>query len=331
MNYLDKPRLRHCTIVADPAQASVTLVVGRKHLELEHEAGARDDFLALKGYFDGHHTIREMGDATSIDPADVLGVAQAFEEAGLLQTRTSAPRIPLGDFLERVEDTSIMWRRQIGLHRLFGGLEEGIYRREALLGLLLETYHYVRLLSPTLAQVAESWDDSPAKQVVLEYAYEEMEHHRDYEATLDTVPRLRGRIASSHPTVTTLSLIRNFESIGRRSSLSLVCCLQMIEARASEADHGEAHLRKIARVYGLDELIDPFVKHMRADLGLEHSSLLMKSLAGTSDVAAAAAHESVNDMHDIKHCFDEFHDGIIKYYADISNYIPRPKVDYFAL
>jgi hypothetical protein len=36
-------------------------------------------------------------------------------------------------------------------------------------------------------------------------------------------------------------------------------------------------------------------------------------------------------MHDLKHSFDQYNDNIIVYYSDVSNYIPRLKVDYFSL
>ena len=331
MHTLSKPRLRHCTIVSDPEESHITLVVGRNHLRLEQAEGTRDEFFNLKSFFDGHHSIDQISRLTGISCNDVIDVASTLEVAGLLQQRQLSSDIDIGEFLNIVEDSSIMWRRQIGLHRLFGELDSRLLRKEVFLGLLLETYHYVRLLSPMLIQVAQEWKESLFKSVVINYAQEEMDHHLDYQVVLDTVPRLKDRVANSHPTVGTLSLIRNFESIGRRSPLSLVCCLQLIEARSFEGEDAENHLLQIASRYELEELVVPFVHHMRADLDLAHSSLLAEALADVDKLPAEIVHEAVNDMHDLKHCFDEFHDVIIKYYSDISNYIPRPRVDFFAL
>jgi hypothetical protein len=331
MRHLDKPRLRHCTIIADADESFVTLVVGKNHFELEHSPASKADFFILKSYFDGRKTIREISRATSISEDDIIGVASAFQQAGLLQTRHAKPEISTDEFLSVVEDSTRMWRRQIGLHELFGGLEEGLYRKEVFIGLLLETYHYVRLLAPTLLSVAQSWETSRARDLVCMYAKEEMEHYRTYEKTLDRCSRIAGFVKESHPTVGTLSLIRNFESIGRRCDLSLVCCLQMIEARTSEVESAETHLVRIASKYGMEDLVEPFLAHMRADVGFDHANLLQDALREIKFVAVETAHEAVNDMHDLKHCFDVFHDGVLKYYCDISNYIPRPKVDYFAL
>ena len=331
MDSLSRPRLRHCTIVADPEQSYITLVVGRKHFRLDQLQGDRSELFSVKSYFDGRHTIREISRATGIDECDIIDVATAFEAAGLLQQRSGLEEIPVDDFIRSIEDTSIMWRRQIGLHRLFAGLEASSFRREVFIGLLLETYHYVRLLAPTLLRVTQSWQNSLFRTTILNYALEEQNHYQACLSVLNSIDRLHGYVESSHPTIATLSLIRNFESVGMRSALSLVCCLQLIEARQFEADDAEDHLLRIARVYDLEKVVEPFVAHMRADLGLTHATLLTAALQETSVIADAAAHEAVNDMHDIKHCFDEFYDGIIKYYDDISNYIPRPRVDYFAL
>jgi hypothetical protein len=331
MEHFNKPRLRHCTIIADPDETFVTLVVGRQHFELEQSAGDRPEFFNLKSYFDGRHTIRDISRATDIAEPDVIGVADALAAAGLLQNRHASPTIPVGEFLNVIEDSSIMWRRQIGLHELFAGLEEQLYRKEVFAGLLLETYHYVRLLAPTLLSVAQTWESGPARDIVVHYANEEIDHYRAYENALEQCTRVGGFLKDSHPTVGTLSLIRNFESIGRRSSLSLVCCLQLIEARIAEVDAAEDHLARIANKYQMDDVIRPFLDHMRADVGLEHSSLLQQTLRGVETLPIGAAHEAVNDMHDLKHCFDVFHDSVLKYYGDVSNYIPRPKVDYFAL
>lgn len=325
-----RPRLRHCTLIEDASSGITTLVVGRDHFSLECQ-GDRKKFLELKSWFDGRHSISEIAVKTGLPVQDVFGVVDTFISSGLLQQREAEGRIAVADFTRRVEESSLMWRRQIGLHQLFGGLAEGLYRQEVLLGLLIEAYHYVRLLPRVLAAVAPQMEDSSFRRIVAEYALEEMDHHLEYRKSLLQVDRIARHLETAHPTVGTLSLIRNFESVGRRSELSLVCCLQLIEARRSEMDAAEQDLRKIAGKYGYEHLIEPFVSHMRADVDLAHAGILDSALGQTEWVAANDAHVAVNDMHDIKHAFDAFHDSIVQYYGDISNYIPRPTVDYFAL
>ena len=55
------------------------------------------------------------------------------------------------------------------------------------------------------------------------------------------------------------------------------------------------------------------------------------ALAGQEFIDAREAHHAVNCMHDLKHAYDQLHDQVLQYYSDISNYIPRLRVDYFSL
>ena len=326
-----KPRLRHCTLIDDPQSSVTKLVVGKSYFDLDRIEGDRNDLLALKSYFDGRYTVDDISRNTGLSSDDVVSVVREFEGAGLLQLRHADPTITVGDFTSRVEEASMMWRRQIGLHRLFSGLQSGHYRPEVFFGLLIETFHYVHLLPRTLKLLSVGMNVPQFREVVGHYADEEMDHYLEYERALAGVPRIGCKLGDAHPTVGTLSLVRNFESIGRRSELSLVCCLQLIEARVSEIQGAEDHLVGIARRYGMTDIVVPFIHHMKADIDLGRSNLLVEALDGVGDIDAADANTAVNDMHDVKHCFDVFHNSIIEYYNDISNYIPRPSVDYFAL
>lgn len=328
---IERPRLRHCTLIDEPDSNKTTLVVGTDYFTLERSGGQREDFLRLKSLMDGRHTIEEMGRKTGIKIDDIASVIDQFSSAGLLQTRSADESISVPAFLQRIEETSMMWRRQIGLHRIFAGLSNGTYPREVFLGLLIETYHYVYMLPRVLEALSKQMRPSRYKEVVAEYAAEEMEHYQAYREALSTFGNLGQSLSSAHPTVGTLSLVRNFDYIGRRSDLSLVCCLQLIEARKHEMSDAESSLRTIADRYDLPKLVEPFILHMKADVDLGHSNLLGEALASVTALPAEAAHQAVNDMHDIKHCFDAFHESVLGYYRDISNYIPRPKVDYFAL
>ena len=68
-----------------------------------------------------------------------------------------------------------------------------------------------------------------------------------------------------------------------------------------------------------------------ANVKANHTGLLEEALEGRDVVPAAQAHRAVNNLHDLKHSFDQYNDNIILYYSDVSNYIPRLKVDYFSL
>jgi len=324
------PRLRHCTLIDNPLSNETTLVVGDEYFTLER-SGDRSKFLQLKSFFDGRHSIADISLKTDLSEDTIINIVSAFDNAGLLQRRHAQPSISVNLFRRAIEKTSLMWRRQIGLHKLFIGLGNRSFRKEVFIGLLLETYHYVRLLPQALMEVVKNSRSAVFRDVILHYAEQELDHYIEYAKSLIQIDRIARHLEESHPTVGTLSLVRNFESIGRRHELSLICCLQLIEARAAEMDDAENDLLAIASGYGMRDLMQPFIDHMKIDVNLGHSDLLEQALKNSDLVSAEAAHTAVNDMHDIKHSFDVFHDSVIAYYDDISNYIPRPRVDFFAL
>ncbi|HBR7307357.1 TPA: hypothetical protein ACV5EY_001348, partial [Klebsiella aerogenes] len=325
------PRLRHCTLIDDIENDKTTIVVGKEYFSIERLAGGRDDFLIIKSLMDGRHTVKQISSLSGIDLSNVIDVVEMFDSNGLLQQRNASDTISCDEFLMKIEDTTCMWRRQIGLHNLFHGLLLKKYRVEVFLGLLIETFHYMKLLPSMLSRVAVYINDEEHKELILKYANEEMFHYLPCLKALSKIERIGDSVKDSHPTMGTLSLIRNFESIAIKNSLSLICCIQFVEARVSEMESAEKNLRAIANVYGLLDAVEPYISHMKYDINMEHSNLLSQSLSSRKSLSMADVHHCINDMHDIKHCFDLFHDDVIKYYGDISNYIPRLSVDYFSL
>ena len=276
--------------------------------------GIRDAFLRLKSLLDGRHTLSEISELSGVNASSVESVVNSLGEVGLFQVRQPIQSILKNDFITLLESSALMWRRQIDLHPLFGGLSEKKYRQEVFLGYMIESYHYVRLLPKTLQGLLHTIPDPALKSIVENYVDEELNHYISYEPSLTNVPRVGRWIKNSHPAPGTLALISLFESVGRKSALSLVCCLQLIEARASEVSDAESHLRSIATEYNLEYLVEPYIHHMKADVELGHSGVLKEALVHVDEVSMGSANVAVNDMHDIKHGFDLFHDSIITYY-----------------
>jgi hypothetical protein len=88
----------------------------------------------------------------------------------------------------------------------------------------------------------------------------------------------------------------------------------------------------IAEAYDINvQAFAPAIRHLRADIAAGHASLLDIALADVKAIESERLHRIVNMLHDLKHAYDQLHDGILQYYSDISNYIPRLQVDYFSL
>ncbi len=141
MNTIKYPRLRHFTMLANNDKEAMHIVVGTEHFELNELMGDRNSFLNMKRYFDGRHSIPEISSLANISVNDIDSVVTVFEELGIIRKEPleRTQTIPKNEFISRVNDTCVMWQRQIGYHRLFNLLSSKTLRKEVLIGLLLET------------------------------------------------------------------------------------------------------------------------------------------------------------------------------------------------
>lgn len=332
MANIEYPRLRHCTLVERNDTDTILMIVGTEHFEIGQELGTREQFLSVKRYFDGRHSIAQISELTGVPESDIQGIVESFEELGLLRIETALDSINRDDFIRQIKESCIMWSQQIGYHRLFGGLEKGEFRKEVFIGLLLETYHYVKSAPRHTSAALASCSDDKYRKILTEYFVEEYDHADLVLRSLEAVGIPREQTESAHPIIGTMSLINMMCEIGRQSSLAYLTCTSLFEARKEDYEPAKASFEGIARTYGFNpSVVAPILEHMHGDVLAGHTSLLEEALQDREYISPQEAHFIVNCLHDLKHSFDQFHDQIIEYYSDISNYIPRLKVDYFSL
>src|SRR5437879_3540533 len=140
---INKPRLRHCTLLAGENDEPITMIVGKSYFKLE-TFGDRDNFLHLKSLLDGRNSIDQICEKTGININDVNSILNTFSGIGILRQETPTPLIQSLDFIKKITDSCDMWQKQIGFHNLFDDLENARLRKEVFIGWLIETYHYVK-------------------------------------------------------------------------------------------------------------------------------------------------------------------------------------------
>ncbi|HEU4964388.1 MAG TPA: hypothetical protein VFV52_11145 [Bacilli bacterium] len=329
---IDFPRLRHCTFVIREANEPIIMVIGQDYFEINEEFGSREKFLEVKRYFDGRHSIKTISEVTGVAEDDVREIVEAFAELGVLRMEEPLEKIPTDVFLKRIQDSCIMWGRQIGYHRLYGGLERGEYRKEVFLGLILETYHYVKSATKHISVALAHCTNPVWQKILTEYLQDEHDHEKLFENALVQMGMPLEWVQNSHPIIGTMSLTNMLCEIGKASTFAYMACTNLFEAREEDFENASGAFEQMARQYGYDEsVIASVIEHMAGDIEAGHKSLLAQALEETPFVDADLAHLTVNFLHDLKHSYDQFHDQILDYYSDISNYIPRLKVDYFSL
>jgi len=327
-----RPRLRHCTFFR-PDTGSTVMIVGDKHFEIEQQGADFDSFLNLKRYLDGRHSIVEIAQITGVSTEDVIGIVQSFEDQGLLRTEVrDLDFIPVDAFLKQLEKSVSMWEEQIGYHRLWSGLENLSYRKEVFLGLIIETFHYISSASRHISTALAHCSDPAWSHILSQYLAEEYDHAWMPRESLIRMGLSPAEVDGAHPLIGTWSLINNLCEIARQDTLGYLACTMLFEARGAETLEGAHTLQRLACQYGYPEdCLAPLVAHVEADVNAGHIGLLESALKDRQFVPADQAHRAVNNLHDLKHSFDQYHYSIIQYYSDISNYIPRLTVDYFSL
>ena len=308
------------------------LIVGTQHFELSEQMGNREDFLKLKSLLDGHHTRADIVRKIGLSGAAVDRIVGSFEAAGLLRRESEVEHIPAPDFAEQVGRSLDMWRRQIGFHRLFGMVETGDARLEVLQGLFIETYHVVSMASRHISVAIAHAESDAACAALSKYLAEEYDHAPMLFECCLGLGVDASRLSAAHPTVGSLSLVNMLAEIGRRDTLAYCAATSLFESAPGDFRNGSSAADNIRSAYGLDAAaLSPALEHLRLDRESDHSSLFEEAIAHYETIPAPRVHNIVNMLHDLKHSYDTHHDEIVKYYGDISNYIPRPKVDYFSL
>lgn len=329
---LEYPRLRHCTFKWQSDNAPMTMIVGLDHFELSEDEGDRDTFLNMKRYLDGRHSIARISEITGVAAESVREIAGQFAELGLLRTTEPLDAIPADVFAKQIDASCDMWARQIGFHRLFSGIQNGELRKEVFLGLILETYHYVKAAPKHIATAIAHCDNPAFVPILSQYFVDEWNHAPLIMKALTGMGLPREWVEDAHPIIGTWSIINNLCEIARQDTLAYLACTTLFEAKDEDFAAAAENLRQAARSHGYPaEAMEPIISHARIDVDAGHVSLLSEALKNVPAVPAEQAHRAVNHLHDMKHSYDQLHDQVIQYYSDIANYIPRVKVDYFSL
>ncbi|WP_018922946.1 iron-containing redox enzyme family protein [Salsuginibacillus kocurii] len=331
---LEFPRLRHCTFLEGQKEDPMYMVVGKDFFELENTVGDRDKFLEVKRYFDGRHSIDQISKITGVAKDHLTDIISEFNDLGLMRTENEEEKnfIKKDDFIKQIEDSCEMWASQIGYHQLFAGLERKELRKEVFQGFLLEVYHYVKGARKHIAVALANCSTDREQELLTEFFVDEYDHGKLLIEAVEKTGIPKDQTINAHPIIGTMSLINMLSEIGRQSTFAYIACTSLFEARAEDFEASKASFERLAEYSGFDKtVVDPVIEHMRGDIEADHNSLLEEVLEGIDYISAEEAHFTVNCLHDLKHSFDQFHDQIIEYYSDVSNYIPRLKVDYFSL
>lgn len=171
---VEYPRLRHCTFVI--SDEKIYMVFGQDYFEVTGIVGDHKQFMALKRYMDGRHTLKEISENTGIAEEYVKDIVIQLEELALFRKEERMERIDTSVFLQSIQDIAVMWSRQIGYHRLYAGLERKEFPESVFIGLMIETYHYVASAPKHIATAIAHCNDKRLEHILVDYFLDEHDH-----------------------------------------------------------------------------------------------------------------------------------------------------------
>lgn len=326
------PTLRHSVITSNEDAGTIFVICSGECFEIKVEAGEQKYFLQLVKYFDGRHSIEQIIEKTGIEKEDLIDTIEVLSSMNLFKTENSVSNIEKSQFFDKFEKAALMWSRQLNTHRLYKGLEQQQFPKDVLIGMILETYHYVASAPKHSATAIAHCNDKRLENILTHFFVDEYNHARLLLKTLENLGLSREQVINSKPLAGTQYLINTLCDLGRRHTLCYFGGTALFEGRADDFDQSKDSLEKICSNYGIDpSAVEPMVDHLRGDIVANHRGLLEEALDNVTHLEASIAQSIVNSCHELTEAFNFFSENIITYYSSASASIPRQPVDYFAL
>jgi pyrroloquinoline quinone (PQQ) biosynthesis protein C len=302
---------------------------GARAFRLRFSAEAEPKFWKVKKHLIGGLSVDEIALRSEISPSDVAEIVAALERAGLLSTERGADSVRPTEAIRTFSESVDMWRDHMFQHELFGRLQSRSAPRQVLVGLALETYHSVSMTPKILATAVAHARDKNHQRRLNRLYLEEYEHAALISRSLSVLGLSASDIEAAQPLSSTISLANWKQQLARESTLSFLVCYAFSEAKPSEGWHAQEQLRDLARDYGFVETaLDPFFDHMTEDLRSDHADLLTECLTAAGTLPTVEADFLTNSVHSLKHCFDDYHLGILTYYGDTKNTFPPNRLSF---
>lgn len=289
-------------------------------------------FLKIRSYCTGHHSVDEIAEKSQLLTNEVHAMISSLDEINLLHL----PFKPLESISKNHIVTTLMaatdiWREQLSDTHISREIFQGKTSRQVVIGWLLETYHYIKQF-PVLLQTAADRADGRLKNLLQDYAKQENGHEFFILQSLLKAGLSRGEVEESIPLVSTRTIDLLLTELFTLEPSTVLLVAGIIEADDYDQDAANEVANTLHQVHDLPlDMLTPFFKHVDIDNKLGHHQLLKNNRQYLQMINPQHLHRIVNMLHDIKHAFDLQRLEIYDYYDKLGNYIPRQRVDFFAI
>ncbi|CAM2005606.1 iron-containing redox enzyme family protein [Acanthopleuribacter pedis] len=329
--HLTYPRLRENVWHIVPSHEEALLITADGQYEVPTEEALT--FLKMRSYCNGHHTLEAVAERSGLSLEKVRDVIQSLDQIQVVRGPEEATgQLDVTVVRQKFKTICDIWAGELQAGYIGNDFVRGDLPKEALIGWLLEMYHYISDF-PHAIQHAANHAEGELKKVLDRYAQEEMNHDVFVLRTLEKLGVSEAEARASTPMLSTRMIGFTMRELYEIEPSTVLMVAAMLEAQEFNEEAIEHFKQKLAGFYGIDPAaFKPYFDHQEIDVGLGHAELLNDNLHLIEVTDVEKLNVITNKLHDIKHAFDLQGVEIREYYQSLNGkYIPRQKVDFAAI
>lgn len=288
-------------------------------------------FLKIRSHCTGHNSIEDIARKSGVAADKVSSIIDSLREIGV-----TYPEVANEDSVDVTHKKWIaicdIWSEELKMNFIGNQLMEGKLPKEALIGWLIEMYHYISDF-PDAIDVATQHAEGELKTLLIKYANEERHHNVFVLRTLENLGISQREVQSSTPMLSTRLVGFIMRDLFQTCPSSVLLMAALVEANEIEEDKvGLFNERMQQHYHTPDQAFKPYFDHQDIDAKLGHVRLLKDNLHLLHFKDKHTRDQVVNKLHDLKHAFDLMGLEITHYYQDLGGkYFPRQPIDFGAI
>lgn len=289
---------------------------------------AAQAFLKMRSYCTGHNSIEVIAARSGMPVEDVVGCLNSLHPSGIVLLGDSRDASPSeGGIRAVMVKLTNLWANELKQSYIGNAFANGSLPRHALIGWLLEMYHYIKDFPNAIACAAER-AEGELRQVLTRFADEERGHEVFALRTLCNLGLTAAEVESSHPMLSTRLISLLMRSMFEIEPSSALLLAALVEAQEFDEAQMTALKQRLDEHYGVGAMaLDPYFEHQRIDVSLGHAEMLNESIHLLRVDDREKLDSVVNTLHDIKHAFELQGLEIRNYYSDLNGkYVPRQTI-----
>lgn len=325
------PRLRENVWHIDPNGAGAVLMT--THQSYTVPVLPATAFLKMRSYCTGHHSVSEIAEKSGLSIEDVNALLRSLEPAGILVSPgVDAVDLTAEDVRDRFSRLITLWSHELRVSYIGNEFTTGKLPKAALVGWLLEMYHYIADFPGAIAHAALH-ASGELRAVLTKYAEQERGHESFILATLEKTGLSRGEVASSKPMLATRLIAFLMRELFEIAPWAVLPVAAMLEAQEVEDHRIEAFKANLCERYDLPtDAFDPYFRHQQIDVGMGHAEMLANHGNLIEIPDRGTLDDVTNKIHDLKHAFELQSLEIKTYYEELNGrYVPRQRVTFDAI